>query len=146
MKVTMDSWGFMGIHNILALSMNPHESGSGFMCENKSPWIPMTLEFEYPCHRISTVVVHIKKGPYLLNIAAFKQVCDVFPLEISAIKCVLFYHLIIRVRVYAISKIVEDCRSPRPLWTEIQGQKSLAGSHILVLFARVPKRVPVLLC
>ncbi len=29
--------------------MNPHESKGGFMGENKSPWIPMTHESEYPC-------------------------------------------------------------------------------------------------
>ncbi len=38
----------MGIHNILALSMNPHESAGGFIGENKSPLIPMTHESEYP--------------------------------------------------------------------------------------------------
>ncbi len=43
----------MGIHNILALSMNPQESGSGFTGENKSPWIPMTHKSEYPCTLVS---------------------------------------------------------------------------------------------
>ncbi len=42
------SWGFTGIHNILVLSMNPHESEGGFMGENKSPWIPMTHESPWP--------------------------------------------------------------------------------------------------